>query len=151
MILCAGEIHIGRSLKKTLKKSNYEIRKNTAFREVIHLCGATRDETWITPEMETAYTELYRLGWAHSWESFLAGRLVGGIYGVVINRAAFLESTFHLEPNAGKQAFVAMYEDLVQSGVALFDFQVQSEIAESFGAYEVPRADFESKLQLALA
>lgn len=151
MILCTGEIHIGRSLKKALKKSAYTVRKNTAFNEVIHLCGATRDETWITPEMEAAYAELHRLGWAHSWESFKGDRLVGGIYGVIINRAAFLESTFHLEPNAGKQAFVTMYGDLVKSGVELFDFQVQSEIAESFGAYEVSRADFENKLQLALA
>lgn len=189
MILGAGEIHIGRSLKKALKKSAYKVSKNTAFKQVIHLCGATREETWITPEMETAYTELHRLGWAHSWECWATGgrevdslhdvagagdcayghtaadggqdvrisgdrsadRLVGGIYGVVINRAAFLESTFHLEPNAGKQAFVAMYGDLFESGVELFDFQVQSEIAESFGAYEVSRAEFERKLQLALA
>lgn len=151
MILRAGEIHIGRSLKKALKRSAYTIRKNTVFSDVIHLCGATREETWITPEMEAAYSELHRLGWAHSWESFRDDRLVGGIYGVIINRAAFLESTFHLEPNAGKEAFVAMYEDLLQAGVELFDFQVQSEIAESFGAYEVSRTEFEYKLQLALA
>lgn len=150
MILRSGEIHIGRSLKKVLKKSPYTIRKDTAFREVIHLCGATRDETWITPEMEAAYTELHRLGWAHSWESYRDERIVGGIYGVTINRAAFLESTFHLEPNAGKEAFVAMYNDLVQSGTELFDFQVHSEIAESFGAYEVSRSDFEKRLELAL-
>lgn len=100
--------------------------------------------------METAYTELHRLGWAHSWEVYNEDALVGGIYGVVLNRAAFLESTFHLVPNAGKEAFVCMYNDLVTSGVTLFDFQVQSEIAESFGAYEIDRSVFENKLQLAL-
>lgn len=151
MILRAGEIHIARSLKKILKKSPHRISRDEAFDEVIRLCARTRAETWITPEMEEAYAELHRLGWAHSWETWNEDdQLIGGIYGVVINSAAFLESTFHLVPNAGKEAFIQMYEDLTNDGVKLFDFQVHSEIAESFGAYEMPRAEFERRLKEAL-
>jgi leucyl/phenylalanyl-tRNA---protein transferase len=151
MILRGGELHINRSMRRHLKKSRHTLRKNTAFTEVIRLCGELRDETWITPEMIAAYTRLYEHGWAHSWETFVGDRLIGGIYGVVMGGAAFLESTFHLEPNAGKEAFVAMYDDLSERGIHLFDFQVHSEIAESFGAYEVSRAVFEKYLSRALA
>jgi leucyl/phenylalanyl-tRNA--protein transferase len=149
-ILRAGELHMSRSLKKVLKRTGFEIRRNSAFAEVIRLCASVREETWITDEMQSAYNELFRLGWAHSWEAFAGGRLVGGIYGVVLGRAAFLESTFHLQDNAGKVALVAMYDELAGEGVKLFDFQVPSEIADSFGAYEVPRAEFEAMLHEAL-
>lgn len=151
MILRAGEIHLNRSMRRFLKKSHYTLQKNTAFTEVIRLCADLREETWITPEMIAAYTRLHDEGWAHSWETFEGKRLVGGIYGVVLERAAFLESTFHLEDNAGKVAFVAMYEELTQRGIDLFDFQVHSEIAESFGAYEVERSEFERYLRRAIA
>lgn len=151
MIFRAGELHISRSLRKALKRSQHALKKDTAFREVIRLCAETRDETWITPHMEKAYNRLFDLGWAHSWETWDGSELVGGLYGVVMNRAAFLESTFHLEDNAGKEAFVFMYNDLVSNGVQLFDFQVHSEIAESFGAYEVERQVFETELARALA
>lgn len=150
MILRRNEIHISRSMRRHLKKSVHTTRKNTAFSQVIHLCADLRPETWITPEMIAAYTRLHEAGWAHSWETFADDRLIGGIYGVVMGRAAFLESTFHLEPNAGKEAFVAMYNDLIHESVELFDFQVHSEIAESFGAYEIPREDFEEFLHRAL-
>jgi leucyl/phenylalanyl-tRNA---protein transferase len=151
MILRAGEIRINRSMRRHLKKTPHTIKKDAAFDEVIRNCAHLREETWITPEMISAYTRLFELGWAHSWETYLDDRLVGGIYGVVMGRAAFLESTFHLEANAGKEAFLAMYEDLTRSDAELFDFQVHSEIAESFGAYEVSRTLFEEYLRRALA
>lgn len=151
MILRSGEIHINRSMRRALRKSSHITAKNRAFDEVIGLCARIRDETWITPEMENAYTRLHELGWAHSWETWSNNRLIGGLYGVVINSVAFLESTFHLEDNAGKEAFIFMYNDLINEGVVLFDFQVHSEIAETFGAYEIDRNDFESALSLALA
>ncbi len=149
-ILCAGELHVSRSMKKVLRRSNLAIRKDHAFAEVIALCADVRNETWITDEMRAAYERLFELGWAHSWEAYSGNRLVGGIYGVVLGRAAFLESTFHLEDNAGKIALVAMYEQLMTEGVVLFDFQVPSEIADSFGAYEIERSEFEFLLQEAL-
>lgn len=142
---------MSRSMKKVLKRSEHRLAKDRAFRKVIRMCARVRLETWITPDMERAYTRLHELGWAHSWETYAGARLIGGLYGVVINRAAFLESTFHLKDNAGKEAFVYMYNDLVDSGVELFDFQVHSEIAESFGAYEIGRADYEAALEQALA
>jgi len=150
MILMAGELHVSRSLRKALKKTNRHTTRNAAFADVMQLCATTRDETWITPEMKKAYTELHQLGWAESWECYNNDSLVGGIYGVIINHAAFLESTFHLEDNAGKQAFLQMYADLTREGIELFDFQVRSEIAESFGAYEISRLEFETRLVKAL-
>lgn len=149
-VIRAGELHMSRSMKKALKRSKLQIRTNTAFAEVIALCARLRPETWITEEMEAAYVRLFELGWAHSWEAYAGSRLVGGIYGVVLGRAVFLESTFHLQDNAGKIALVAMYEQLVREGAQLFDFQVASEIADSFGAYEIERAAFEMMLREAL-
>jgi leucyl/phenylalanyl-tRNA---protein transferase len=150
MILQADQIHISRSMKRVINKSNHAIQVNTAFPDVIRLCAELRDETWITPDMLKAYQRLHELGWAHSWETYADGQLIGGIYGVVLGRAAFLESTFHLAPNAGKEAFVAMYRLLSASGIRLFDFQVHSEIAQSFGAYEIDREEFEALLNEAL-
>lgn len=149
-VLRAGELHLNRSMRRVLRKNPYTIRRNSAFAEVIRLCAEIRSETWITPEMEQAYNRLHALGWAESWEAWSDNELVGGIYGVVLNRAAFLESTFHLANNAGKVALVAMYETLVSEGVQLFDFQVHSEIAASFGAYEIDRSEFEFELGQAL-
>lgn len=151
MVLRTGEIHINRTMRKVLRRSTHTLSKDRAFREVIRHCAQTRSETWITPEMEQAYVRLHELGWAHSWETWAGNRLIGGLYGVVLNHVAFLESTFHLENNAGKEAFVFMYNDLVGEGVRLFDFQVHSEIAETFGAYEIERSAFEAELSRALA
>jgi leucyl/phenylalanyl-tRNA--protein transferase len=149
-ILLAGELHLGRTLRRILRRNPYTITRNTAFGEVIRHCAESRAETWITPEMIAAYKKLHELGFAESWEAWSDHELVGGIYAVVLNRSAFLESTFHYADNAGKIALVHLYQNLCAEGVWLFDFQVPSEIAESFGARTVSRAEFERLLREAI-
>lgn len=150
-ILQAGELHLGRTLRRILRKNPYSLTRNAAFSEVIRHCAESRSETWITPEMERAYNSLHALGFAESWEAWSDNELVGGIYAVVLNRAAFLESTFHYADNAGKVALVTLYETLCSEGITLFDFQVPSEIAETFGARTVGRSVFENLLREAIA
>jgi leucyl/phenylalanyl-tRNA--protein transferase len=93
---------------------------------------------------------LHTLGFAESWEAWSDEALVGGIYAVVLNRAAFLESTFHYADNAGKVALVSLYESLCAEGVTLFDFQVPSVLAKTFGARTVSRRTFENLLHEAI-
>lgn len=150
-ILLAGELHLGRTMRRILRKNPYTVTRNAAFGAVIHQCAESREETWITPEMEVAYNKLHALGFAESWETWSDHELVGGTYAVILNRAAFLESTFHYADNAGKIALVTLYETLCAEGVCLFDFQIPSKIAESFGARTVDRARFEALLREAIA
>src|SRR5215472_13464778 len=101
-VLLADRLHLGRSLRRVLKKKPYEVRFDTAFAEVIRACKETprpaQGGTWITDEMEAAYVKLYEMGYAHSVEAFSvgagAGTLVGGLYGVSLGRVFFGESMF---------------------------------------------------------
>ena len=97
-----------KSLKPILNKKQFEIRINTDFKGVMQGCALPRSEeqeTWISEEIIQAYTELHQLGFAHSVETYIDNRLVGGLYGVAIGSAFFGESMFHLVPNASKVAF----------------------------------------------
>ncbi|MCS6971929.1 MAG: leucyl/phenylalanyl-tRNA--protein transferase [Turneriella sp.] len=150
-VLAAGELHLSRSLLRFLRKTPFHTTRNAAFAQVIGECARSRKDTWITPEMEEAYIALHELGFAESCECWFGEQLVGGVYGVVLNRYASLESTFHYMDNAGKVAIVAFYEALCQEGVILFDFQVPSALSHAFGAREVPRHEFEMMLKQALS
>src|SRR5690554_649765 len=103
-VLFPDHIHIARSLRRTLNRQQFTITCDKAFRRVIRLCGTTRPEgTWITDDMETAYNDLHRQGFAHSFEAWNPdGELVGGLYGLAIGRCFFAESMFSLETNASR-------------------------------------------------
>ena len=98
LILYPKEIKISRSLRKVLKKKYFEIRFDTAFQQVIENCADLRIEkgegTWIIPEMQEAYLELHKEGFAHSVESWIGGELVGGLYGISLGQCFFGESMF---------------------------------------------------------
>jgi leucyl/phenylalanyl-tRNA--protein transferase len=152
LILEPGELKISRSLGKVLRKGLFEIRVDTAFPEVIRACAALRagledDGTWITPAVETAYTRLHRLGYAHSIESWLEGQLVGGLYGVSLGRCFFGESMFSRRTDASKVALVALVDLLKSLGIDLIDCQVRTEHLISLGAKEIPRAEFLQRLK----
>jgi hypothetical protein len=93
MVLVPGELKISRSLAKTLRKANYEVRLDSAFDEVIHACAVTprasQPGTWITAEMQQAYRALHRLGYAHSVETWIGDKLAGGLYGIALGQAFF--------------------------------------------------------------
>lgn len=98
--------------------------------------------TWITADMEEAYTRLHALGFAHSAESWRDGELVGGLYGVSLGSCFFGESMFFLEPDASKVAFAVLLHQLVRWGFTMIDCQMPTEHLRRFGARDVPRADF---------
>jgi leucyl/phenylalanyl-tRNA--protein transferase len=109
MVLFLDELHVARSLRRVIRSGRYEVRFDTAFRDVMLACGEPRvgqDGTWITPAMIEAYTTLERLGYAHSIESWADGELVGGLYGVAIGRMFYGESMFTRRSDASKVAFV---------------------------------------------
>lgn len=143
MVLEIGAVHVSRSLRKVIRRGSYEIKLDTAFRDVVQQC-ATIDRpdqggTWITNDMTEAYAQLHALGFAHSAEAWRDGRLVGGVYGVSLGSLFFGESMFALEPNASKVAFVALVDQLSQWGFELIDCQVHTEHLERFGAVMWPR------------
>jgi leucyl/phenylalanyl-tRNA--protein transferase len=146
MVLRPEEIHISRSLKRVLNQERFEVTLDGAFDRVIAHCAdptlRSEQSTWITPEMQQAYVELHRLGYAHSCEAWLDGRLVGGIYGVSIGRTFSGESMFHLVSDASKVAMVALVSHLERRRFPLFDCQVYTDHVARFGAREWPRAHF---------
>lgn len=154
MVLLPQDLHISRSLRKLMKKPPYTISCNLAFSEVIYQCALPRvDEsgedagTWITQEMMQAYIRLNDNGISHSIECWNeAGELVGGLYGLLIDRVFFGESMFNRANNASKLAFAHLADYLFKQGVALIDCQMHSDHMEKFGAKEVSRNRFEELL-----
>jgi leucyl/phenylalanyl-tRNA--protein transferase len=149
MVLFPDELKISRSLRKTLKTPPYEIRVDTAFRQVMEACAAPRDGhsgTWITPAMIAAYTELHRQGLAHSVETWMNGKLVGGLYGISLGRMFYGESMFSLATDASKIAFVHLVRQLERWGFGMIDCQMKTAHLASLGAREIPRAEFSQKL-----
>ena len=153
-VLEPAGLHVGRSLRKTLKAAPYEIRWDSAFADVIAACSATprpgQDGTWITPAMQQAYVTLHELGFAHSVEAWEGGRLRGGFYGVSLGAAFFGESMFTHAPDASKVAFVTAVERFEQWGFHFIDCQVETEHLARFGAGPWPRKRFLAALARAL-
>jgi leucyl/phenylalanyl-tRNA--protein transferase len=144
-VLWPAELHVSRSLRRTLIKGGFEFRVDTVFAEVVAGCAAPRrytDATWITSDMARAYGQLHRLGWAHSFETWLDGELVGGLYGVAIGRVFFGESMFARVTDASKVALVRMVRFLEQRDFALIDCQVVSAHIATLGARAIPRREF---------
>ena len=150
MVLFPAELKISNSLKKTLKKNLFEVRFNTAFKEVMTACSQSpRDGqggTWISPEMINAYTELHKLGHAICMESWLNNKLVGGCYGVIIGNMFYGESMFHTQSDASKVAFVHLVQHLQNQGVGMIDCQMKTPLLASFGGREIKRDNFVQKL-----
>ncbi len=138
-------LHISRSLRKLLKRQNYEVRVNVNFQQVIEHCAAPRsysDGTWITTQMQTAYSALHDHGVAHSVEVYFDSALAGGLYGISLGKCFFGESMFSLKPNASKIAFVHLVRTLSEAGYGLIDCQLDNPHLKSLGCYTVPRDRF---------
>lgn len=152
MVLFPDELKISSSLKKTLKKQLFELRFNTAFREVITACSKTprgeQNGTWITKDIIDAYCALHEAGFAISAETWLNGKLVGGCYGVKIGHMFYGESMFHHVTDASKVAFVSLVEYLKTQGVGMIDCQMKTAHLASFGAREISRDKFINQLSL---
>jgi leucyl/phenylalanyl-tRNA--protein transferase len=97
-----------KSLRPVLNRNEFEIRIDQQFEQVMRLCSVPRSEedgVWISEEMIKVYSELHRLGFAHSVEAYKNNELVGGLYGVQIGAVLFGESMFSKVSNASKVAF----------------------------------------------
>jgi leucyl/phenylalanyl-tRNA---protein transferase len=138
--------HIPHGLKRTLKKQPFEIRFDTAFREVMQGC-AERQTTWINDLITQSYCRLFELGYGHSVECWQEGKLVGGLYGIAIGSVFFGESMFSRVTDASKVALVALVERLRASGFTLLDTQWTTQHLESFGACEIRRVDYLRRLK----
>jgi leucyl/phenylalanyl-tRNA--protein transferase len=158
MVLWVEEFKLSRSLRKTLAKfvrnPACEVRIDSAFGAVIHGCAqALRDGqagTWIVPEVIEAYTAWHREGAVHSFETWIDGELVGGLYGVGIGRMFFGESMFSRRTDASKIALAALVAFCRAHGIALIDCQQNTGHLASLGAREIPRPAFERHLALTL-
>jgi len=142
---------VSRSLRRSVRAC--EIRVDTAFAEVVRACAdPRRPQGWITRDIEEAYAELHRLGWAHSVETWREGRLVGGLYGVGIGGLFAGESMFHRERDASKVALVGLVDLLRDEHAArrLLDVQWVTPHLASLGAVEISRAEYLDRLAVAL-
>jgi leucyl/phenylalanyl-tRNA---protein transferase len=142
-----------RSLRPVLNKNQFEIRIDTNFEQVMRHCALPRsldDSTWISEEIITAYTDLHRMGLAHSVEAYLDGQLAGGLYGVSLGAAFFGESMFYLVPNASKVAFHQLLLLLRQQQFDLLDSQFINDNVRRYGAVEIPKAEYLARLRQAL-
>jgi leucyl/phenylalanyl-tRNA--protein transferase len=152
-ILPLDGFHVSRSLQKALRKGTFEIRCDTAFKEVILGCAESkpsRPDTWINAEVIRLFVELFHLGIAHSVETWRDGELVGGTYGLALGAAYFGESMFSRCTNASKVALVHLVARLNHCGFQLLDTQFVTDHLQRFGAIEIPRNDYQRRLSIAM-
>jgi leucyl/phenylalanyl-tRNA--protein transferase len=154
MVLRPDELHVSKSLQKTIGRRLFDVRFDTAFAEVITHCATARRPgqkgTWITGEMIRAYITLHDMGFAHSAEAWREGKLAGGLYGVSLGAAFFGESMFARQPNASKVAFVHLVRQLQAWDFHFVDCQIYTEHLARFGAAPWPRTRFLKMLEKAL-
>lgn len=147
MVLDVAQFRLHRSLRKTLeefrKAPGCEIRVDSAFEQVIQACSTSPREgqsgTWIVPDMIAAYTKLHRAGLAHSIETWVNGRLVGGLYCVALGKSVFGESMFSRASNASKIALAALVGFCRHHGIQQIDCQQNTRHLASLGAREISR------------
>lgn len=143
--------HIPHGLRRVMKSRKFDVTFDTDFDAVIRACAKRKEGTWISGEIIESYSGLHRLGHAHSVESRLNGRLVGGLYGVHIGGAFFGESMFHRDTDASKIALIALVEQLRERRFALLDTQWLTPHLAQFGAVEISRPEYLRRLAGALA
>jgi leucyl/phenylalanyl-tRNA--protein transferase len=150
MVLFPSELRVSRSLARRLRQTDYEIRFDYAFRDVIEACATTprtgQDGSWIVPEMVEAYCDLHEAGYAHSVETWMGGRLAGGLYGVAMGGVFYGESMFHRITDASKIALVHLVRFLERQGYGMIDCQMHTAHLARFGAREIPRETFATRL-----
>jgi leucyl/phenylalanyl-tRNA--protein transferase len=155
MVLDPAQLKLSRSLARTLRNADYEVRLDNAFGSVIAACADTprhgQRGTWILPEMQAAYAELHRLGHAHSVETWIDGQLAGGLYGIALGRAFFGESMFSHRSNASKIALAHLCIHLRRNNFGIIDCQMETTHLASLGARSIPRSAFVATLETLVA
>jgi len=152
-VLDFKDLHVSQSFLKLWRKKKFKITVNKSFETVIRSCRIQRRPgqlgTWITPEMERAYIDFHRAGYAHSVECWLDGMLVGGVYGVYVGGVFSGESMFYTVSNASKVALYALIEKLKSEGHSWMDIQMVSDGLKSWGGKYIHRDQFLQRLNQA--
>ncbi len=153
-IIPLEKIRINRTLRKIINRDIFEIRINSDFDKIIRQCASRHKEDsgagWLTEDMINAYTELHRLGHAHSIEAWSDGELAGGLYGVCVGGLFAGESMFYCKANASKVALAFLVKHLIKRGFTLLDCQMVTEITARMGAIEITRKEYLKQLAAAL-
>jgi leucyl/phenylalanyl-tRNA--protein transferase len=149
-IIPLDRFHSSRSLRRSMRKENLRVSIDEDFAGVMQGC-ASRPETWITPEFETAYKALYESGDAHSVEIWRGNELVGGVYGVSLGGAFFAESKFHKVRDASKMALFHLVEHMRARGMTLLEVQFLTPHLATLGAVLISSEDYMGRLAAALA
>ena len=152
-ILPLDGLHVPRSLRRRLRRADFKVRFNSAFRDVMTECARPapgREKTWISREFIEAYSALHACGFAHSIEIWMDDALVGGIYGVGIRGLFAGESMFSRVTDASKIALLCLVRHLQERNFGLFDVQFTTAHLKRFGVIDIPRAEYKSRLARAL-
>lgn len=153
-IVPLDRFHVPRRLAKLVRRGVFEVRIDTACKDVIRACaepGPGRRDTWINTEIQRAYLELHERGFVHSVEAWREGRLAGGLYGVALGGAFFGESMFSRETDASKVALVHLVARLRLGRFRLLDTQFVTDHLLRFGAVEIPSREYLLLLEQALS
>jgi leucyl/phenylalanyl-tRNA--protein transferase len=153
-ILPLDRFHLPKRLKRTVTQGVYEVRVDRDFDAVIAGCAAPaagRAKTWINERIRRLYGELFTLGHCHTVETYLDGRLVGGLYGIALGAAFFGESMFSRERDASKVALVHLVARLRAGGFRLLDTQFTTRHLKQFGALDIDRRHYHRLLEQAIA
>jgi leucyl/phenylalanyl-tRNA--protein transferase len=152
-VLPLDHFHVSKSLAKAVRKKPFEIRFDYAFDQVIAACAeetSGRPSTWINRTIRSLYSTLFDMGHAHTVEAWEGNELVGGLYGVSLGSAFFGESMFSRRTDASKICLVHLVERLRERGFTLLDTQFTTEHLKTFGAIDVPKADYAAVLAAAM-
>ena len=151
MVLFPSEFRVSRSLRKVLRRADYQIRLDSHFESVIRSCAEMPRKglpgTWITPEIQFAYGRLYELGYVHCVETWKDDELVGGLYGMAIGKMFYGESMFSRTTDASKIAMAHLVRFLVDNGFGMIDCQMNTSHLASLGAREISRDEFVDRLR----
>ena len=153
-VLPLDGFHLPRRLRRTVRQDAFTIRIDSAFEDVMSACAepaSGRWTTWINREIQELFTELHQRGFAHSIEAWEGDELVGGLYGIALGAAFFGESMFSRRTDASKVALVHLIARLRLASFRLLDTQFITEHLRQFGAVEISRADYHSRLTRALS
>ena len=153
-VLPMDKFHLPKRLRRILRQDRFEVRCDSAFEETLDGCAQSterRPDTWINKEIRDLYLALFRMGHAHSVETWREGRLVGGLYGVALGGAFFGESMFSRARDASKVALVHLVARLRAGGFLLLDTQFVTDHLAQFGTTEIPREAYRERLAIATA
>lgn len=145
--------YASKRLARTIRQQPFRVTVDEAFDEVVRNCGLPRDEgdgVWITSEFRESFSNLARLGHAHSVECWLGERLVGGVFGIAVNGFFSAESMFHSKTDASKIALYYLVETLRRAGFALLDIQILSLHTASLGGRDIRRVNYLARLRQAV-